>query len=1043
MSACLTEEQKRKIEENRQRALARRAERLAAQKIAVNQSAPVSSSVPAEGGSNVHVPAAGKEPGRENPSRNGSFNSCAAGGVPPPAAQSYPSNTEVKCSGQNAAGALPAKADDAAAPNSKFNPSRTGSFNLHSAGGVPPPTGQSTSSNTEVKGSGQNAAEALPAKADSAAAANFQPNLARNFGSTAAPNQSHRPPAPIPQTSSDGGNDGAGSVKSTSNVSQFYGTGSRYAAAGNKTATDGREKAGGSFSDAAQTKKATAGVKGRCVKHAEDRFRVEVGYSAELIVLFKTIPSKNYDPQTKMWNFNLEDYTSLMSEVQRLHNVSLKPLEGMEEAEMPSLCISPSGGAVITALLAMCSSWQRPSAIVKGHCLLVSRSRFEVEMGYHGEVIGLFKQVNSRNYDTKTRKWSFLLEDYQKLMEAIFRIQQVEVEPLSRWVVQAFAPQFGKTSLSRAEIPDVDLSSVDSKLVSSLMPFQREGVSFAISREGRLLLADDMGLGKTIQAICIAAYYRKEWPLLVVAPSSVRFTWAEAFHRWLPSVRADCINVIVTGRDSQSVSLVNIVSYDLLGKMDKHITANFKVIIIDESHFLKNVKTARCKSAMPLLKSAKRVILLSGTPAMSRPAELYTQIAAVTPKFFPRFHDFGHRYCDAKQMPWGWDYSGSCNLGELKLFLEESIMIRRLKSDVLSQLPSKQRKMVVIAPEGMNARTKAALAAAAKEMAQGFKSKAQEKEALLQFYNRTAEAKIRCVTEYIMDLLESGREKFLVFAHHKLILDNVCDELGKKNVGFIRIDGNTSSADRQSHCQKFQLSDKISVAVLSITAANMGLTLSSADLVVFAELFWNPGVLIQAEDRVHRIGQTNSVNVHYLVAKGTADDYLWPMIQEKIRILGQAGLSETNFSEMTESADYVYKDPKQQTIYQLFQRSFSQGGGGDDENESLLLAACAEVDSVAQCESNDPKQQTIYDLFQRSSSQGRGEGDEDESLLLAACAEMDSDPKQQTIYDLFQRSLSQGGGDEDESLLLEACEELDPEAPCENVCKKRKMEGFL
>ncbi|KAG8537715.1 hypothetical protein GDO81_024034, partial [Engystomops pustulosus] len=111
--------------------------------------------------------------------------------------------------------------------------------------------------------------------------------------------------------------------------------------------------------------------------------------------------------------------------------------------------------------------------------------------------------------------------------EALLRIQQVEVEPLPRPVVQALASQFEKTSVSRPEVPDIDLSSVDTKLVSSLMPFQREGVSFAISREGRLLLADDMGLGKTIQAICIAAYYRKEWPLLVVAPSSVRFTWAE------------------------------------------------------------------------------------------------------------------------------------------------------------------------------------------------------------------------------------------------------------------------------------------------------------------------------------------------------------------------------------------------------------------------------------------------------------------------------------------------------------------------------------
>nr|XP_042698973.1 SWI/SNF-related matrix-associated actin-dependent regulator of chromatin subfamily A-like protein 1 isoform X6 [Chrysemys picta bellii] len=629
-------------------------------------------------------------------------------------------------------------------------------------------------------------------------------------------------------------------------------------------------------------------IKGRCVKHREDRFRVEVGYNAELVAVFKSIPSKSYDPATKIWNFSLEDYRSL---------------------------------------------------------------------------------------NMKTRKWSFLLEDYPRLMEAVQRLPSVEVEPLPKPVIQAFAPQFDEPAWRVSDIPEADLSAVDSKIVMSLMPFQREGVNFAISREGRLLLADDMGLGKTIQAICIAAYYRKEWPLLVVTPSSVRFTWAEAFHRWLPSLSPESTNVILTGKDNLSAKLINIISFDLLSKMDKQLKDTFQVVIIDESHFLKNTKTARCQAAMPLLKAAKRAILLSGTPAMSRPAELYTQIVAVRPTFFPQFHSFGLRYCDAKKMPWGWDYSRSSNLGELKLLLEESVMIRRLKSDVLSQLPAKQRKMVVVAPEGMNAKTKAELAATAKEMSKGYKSKQQEKEALLLFYNRTAEAKIRSVIEYILELLESGRDKFLVFAHHKIVLNAISKALENKHVGYIRIDGSTSSAERQSLCQKFQFSEKHSVAVLSLTAANTGLTLSSADLVVFAELFWNPGVLIQAEDRAHRIGQTSSVNVHYLVAKGTADDYLWPMIQEKIKVLGEAGLSEASFSETAEATDYFYKrDPKQQTIYSLFQRTFSEQG--DDLDEALLVEAadaCQESDSGSAsrdagadtCSASPRKKQRLEDYFHR------------------------------------------------------------------------------
>uniref|UniRef100_A0A671PET4 SWI/SNF-related matrix-associated actin-dependent regulator of chromatin subfamily A-like protein 1 n=1 Tax=Sinocyclocheilus anshuiensis TaxID=1608454 RepID=A0A671PET4_9TELE len=588
-------------------------------------------------------------------------------------------------------------------------------------------------------------------------------------------------------------------------------------------------------------------------------------------------------PATRMWNFSLEDYLMLMEQAASLPSVSLKPLDGMEGL-----------------------NFSKPGAMVKGKCVLVSRCRVEVDIGYQADVIATFKKMPSKNYGECNRfttnlngvqNWAYNRKSCE--------LPTVEIEPLPPAVLQSFSSQFEKSE-SRAPVPpEADLSHVDPQVTRSLMPFQRDGVNFAVSREGRLLLADDMGLGKTVQAICIAAYYRSEWPLLVVAPSSVRFTWAEAFRRWLPSVRADSINVVVTGKDNLRSGLINIISYDLLNRMDKQQPSSpFSVIIMDESHFLKNMKTARCRAALPLLKTAKRVILLSGTPAMSRTAELYTQILAVRPSLFPRFHDFGTRYCDAKQLPWGWDYSGSSHLSELKLLLEESLMLRRLKSEVLSQLPAKQRKVVTVTTDGINSRTKAALSAAAKELARGYHNKSQEKEALLVFFNHTAEAKIRAIVEYISDMLECGREKFLVFAHHKLVLDSITKELAEKGISYIRIDGSTASAERQQLCDRFQSSQKSCVAVLSVTAANMGLTLHSADLVVFAELFWNPGVLIQAEDRVHRIGQTSNVDIHYLVAKGTADDYLWPMIQEKMNVLEQVGLSESNISEKAESATF-------------------------------------------------------------------------------------------------------------------------------------------
>uniref|UniRef100_F7CQY4 SWI/SNF-related matrix-associated actin-dependent regulator of chromatin subfamily A-like protein 1 n=1 Tax=Macaca mulatta TaxID=9544 RepID=F7CQY4_MACMU len=666
--------------------------------------------------------------------------------------------------------------------------------------------------------------------------------------------------------------------------------------------TEGRlqQKSGSSV------EKGVISQKGKCIRNG-DRFQVLIGYNAELIAVFKSLPSKRYDPDTKTWNFSMNDYSALMKAAQSLPTVNLQPLEwAYGSSESPST--SSEGQAGLPSAPSL--------SFVKGRCMLISRAYFEADIGYSQDLIALFKQMDSRRYDVKTRKWSFLLEEHSKLIAKVRCLPQVQLDPLPTTLTLAFASQLKKTSLSLApDVPEADLSGVDPKLVSNLMPFQRAGVNFAIAKGGRLLLADDMGLGKTIQAICIAAFYRKEWPLLVVVPSSVRFTWEQAFLRWLPSLSPDCINVVVTGKDRLTAGLINIVSFDLLSKLEKQLKTPFKVVIIDESHFLKNSRTARCRAAMPVLK-----------------------------------------------MPWGWDYSGSSNLGELKLLLEEAVMLRRLKSDVLSQLPAKQRKIVVIAPGRINARTRAALDAAAKEMTTMDKTKQQQKDALILFFNRTAEAKIPSVIEYILDLLESGREKFLVFAHHKVVLDAITQELERKHVQHIRIDGSTSSAEREDLCQQFQLSERHAVAVLSITAANMGLTFSSADLVVFAELFWNPGVLIQAEDRVHRIGQTSSVGIHYLVAKGTADDYLWPLIQEKIKVLAEAGLSETNFSEMTESTDYLYKDPKQQQIYDLFQKSFEKEG-----SDMELLEAAESFDPGSASGTSGSSSQNTGDTLDESS----------------------------------------------------------------------------
>jgi hypothetical protein len=130
--------------------------------------------------------------------------------------------------------------------------------------------------------------------------------------------------------------------------------------------------------------------------------------------------------------------------------------------------------------------------------------------------------------------------------------------------------------------------------------------------------------------------------------------------------------------------------------------------------------------------------------------------------------------------------------------------------------------------------------------------------------------------------------KLLIFAHHREVLDAISAHLSQKKVRHIRIDGQTPQHLRQELCTKFQEDTGTKAAVLSITAAGVGLTLHAASTVVFCELFWNPGQLLQAEDRAHRMGQKKSVDIKYVIGRGTLDDSQWQLVQRKISIVGQS-----------------------------------------------------------------------------------------------------------------------------------------------------------
>lgn len=325
----------------------------------------------------------------------------------------------------------------------------------------------------------------------------------------------------------------------------------------------------------------------------------------------------------------------------------------------------------------------------------------------------------------------------------------------------------------------------------------------------------------------------------------------------------------------------------------------FNVVIADESHYLKNYNAKRTKALSPFLQKSKRVILLSGTPVMSRPAELYTQLAIIRPDIFYSFRVFAERYCDPKILFTHTDYSGASNIKELHTLLSNTVMIRRLKSDVLTELPAKLRQKVEIPVVNEHCRSIKKLYYEVKRKKSYFKdvhsevagleveaaAKKMESDMFMsRAYSLTSKAKMKGVCDYVSYLIQSDC-KFIIFAHHLEMLDMIEEQTVREKVKYIRIDGSTTQDQRYNGVQAFQSMQDCKVAILGILAAGQGITLTAASTVVMAEMSWTPGIMIQAEDRAHRIGQEKSVNIHYLFGPGTLDEYIWPKIQNKLSII--------------------------------------------------------------------------------------------------------------------------------------------------------------
>lgn len=458
-------------------------------------------------------------------------------------------------------------------------------------------------------------------------------------------------------------------------------------------------------------------------------------------------------------------------------------------------------------------------------------------------------------------------------------------------------------------VEDKDLIKMDA---GELYRFQCAGVHF-LELMGSGIIADQMGLGKTVQALAFLARDDCRFPALIVCPASVKMNWAREIMRWIGSDEVSCDVVdgsycyeirpdgkkgrrigAVKSMDTEEFSDIVIVNYDvLLRNKDKLISMGFETMILDESHYVKNNKSKRSKAAAEIAASVKHKILLTGTPVMNRPAELWHQLHIVSPEVWPNFFKFARRYCDLKRGRYGWDFSGATNLDELHKAIVGTYMVRRRKLEVIKDMPQKvvYKTNIEVDTGARKEYNKAHKDFRAWALASGGQAKlmrVMRAEALTRMTTLkrlAAEAKVETVVEHIIDFLDSREEdQLVVFAHHKSVLDGLVLGIKKTGRKVASILGGDSMTKRQQAIEAFR-DGHVRVIVCSIMAAGTGIDgLQVAQNMMFLERTWRPSDHQQAEDRIHRIGQEDTCFIEYLDLENSIDEVMAEILDGKRKI---------------------------------------------------------------------------------------------------------------------------------------------------------------
>ena len=425
------------------------------------------------------------------------------------------------------------------------------------------------------------------------------------------------------------------------------------------------------------------------------------------------------------------------------------------------------------------------------------------------------------------------------------------------------------------------------------MDFQREGLDFLIKSSGNALLADEMGLGKTVQTLAYISKEKNSFPALIVAPLVTLTNWQREIEKFLKKKGKN--GKVIENEVPSSTMIRNgkqadigeydfyIINYELLHKrLPDLVKLGIRSVVCDEVQHLRSKTTQKYAAVKELaaLESVKYRVGLSGTPIYNRGSEIWPIVDILKPGLLGSFKEFCEYFCYVNEK--GKAIVLENKRDTLRNQLTKHVMLRRKKSDVLKELKDKVRY-----PEMIHADEKFYKAELNKiwkklEEEQKYAESAFDKSAS---YHRAIEserqaaglAKLKHVTDFVNNIMEI-EESVVVFCHHKAIHNLLHSSLSEYEPASI-IGGQTDVA-RQREIDRFQ-KGHTKLMIAGLRAGNVGINLTNAKYVIFAELDWSPAIHRQAEDRLHRIGQKNTVFAYYLVGKGTLDEHVAEILTDK------------------------------------------------------------------------------------------------------------------------------------------------------------------